>query len=360
MDFDVTGDATSVYYLNVVGQYGSNTPWLVQNLPLFPQTTVSGTLGLCVDIDLTDFGLSSGTQISSFDFGYQLTTSPLDAAPSVNFSNVSVSSLTYRAPTIDGVNVFRGPFGSPGGFKAAGADSTVKGEPVVHEGVPRVVEDCCQCMPGAFARSLGWLNEKHKLGYGKDAQDIYKELKDRIGFEKRLREEERIKKKAEYAKGISSSIATKVLDAAGVLGSIEGVPEDSTTDLIEWLKREIKTEDVELAYCWFNPNKPPGEQKGCHIVTIAGFWEQDDKSFVYYRDDAVQDGQSGDLGYKIAELEKAADGSYRFKRSSGSTGTIRTVKYAVSESVIPEPVFFQLGALAGLGGLGMLRMRRRG
>ncbi|MEJ5299200.1 MAG: hypothetical protein WHZ52_14315 [Armatimonadota bacterium] len=28
--------------------------------------------------------------------------------------------------------------------------------------------------------------------------------------------------------------------------------------------------------------------------------------------------------------------------------------------IIPEPVFFQLGALVGLGGLGMLRMRRRG
>ncbi|MGQ9808853.1 MAG: hypothetical protein ACUVS8_10105, partial [Armatimonadota bacterium] len=244
MDFDVTGDATSVYYLNVVGQYGSNTPWLVQNLPLFPQTTVSGTLGLCVDIDLTDFGLTEGMALGSFDFGYQLTTSPLDTAPIVSFSNVSVSSLTYRAPTDDGVNVFRGPFDSPGGFKALGAESIVKDEAVIHEGVPRVVEDKKQCLPGAFARSLGWLNDKYRLGYGKDAQEIYQELKDRVGAGKGLSKETRIKKKSEYAKGVSGSIVTKVLDAAGILGPIQGVPVDSTTDLIEWLKREIKTEDV--------------------------------------------------------------------------------------------------------------------
>lgn len=361
MDFDVTGDATSVYYLNVVGQYGSNTPWLVQNLPLFPQTTVSGTLGLCVDIDLTDFGLTEGTALGSFGFAYELTTTPLALAPSFSsFTQQTPQTLVYRAQTEDGQLVDRGPsFGRPAGIKAQGSDSAVKNGEVIHKGVPRVIEDKSQCMPGAFARSLAWLNQEWKLGYEKSAQDIYKEIKEQIGIEQKLPREERIQKKNVYAKKISPSIVTKVLDVRDILNPIEGVPEDSTTDLLEWLKREIKTEDIELAYTIFG-NGRDKDPTGAHIVTITGIYEQGGKTYLYYRDNEVQDGKGGDEtikgnpgGYKVAELGKV-DGKYWFRND------LRLVSYAVSESVIPEPVFFQLGALAGLGGLGMLRMRRRG
>ena len=360
MDFDVTGDAGEVYYLNVVGKLGSITPWLVQNLPLFPQTTVSGTLGLSVDIDLGDFGLTEGTPLGSFEFAYALTASPLGSAPSLpSFVPATAETLNYRALTEDGETVHRGPFGRPAGIKAAGSDSTVKQGEVIHRGVPRVVEDRNQCMPGAFARSLAWLNQEHKLGYQKGAQDIYKDLKEQIGAEKSLPREQRIQKKNTYAKNVSPSIATKVLDVRSILGPIEGVPEDSTTDLVEWLKREIKTEDIELAYTIFG-NGRDKEPTGGHIVTITGVYEQGGKTYLYYRDDETQDGRGGDrtirgnpYGYKVTELGKV-DSQYWFRND------LRLVSYAVSESVIPEPMFFQLGALAGLSGLGMLRMRRRG
>ncbi len=115
------------------------------------------------------------------------------------------------------------------------------------------------------------------------------------------------------------------------------VAEDNQTDLIDWLYRELPTEDVELDY-------------GHHIVTLTGIYMQDGMTYVKYRDDEHQgDDTMGDAEEKRGKLS-IKDGKYFFRRDpeKGIPGKSFEVKVGISESVpVPGPLpILGLGAFA--------------
>lgn len=104
------------------------------------------------------------------------------------------------------------------------------------------------------------------------------------------------------------------------MDTIAGVSEE-TGDFETWLKREIKTEDVELAYYY------PGN---AHIITVVGVYTKDGKTYVKYRDDEKQDSATaGDTTIKHAEIYKK-NGAYHIHTDND------TIHFAVSESVKPK------------------------
>ena len=71
------------------------------------------------------------------------------------------------------------------------------------------------------------------------------------------------------------------------------------------------------------------------------------------------DGSTGQLSDYGITNQLLLTGNFRFTGERFEDGDFAygTVKLAVQP--IPEPVFFQMGTLAALSGLGLLRLRRR-
>lgn len=338
-DFDATPDPLTTSYLNLVGTYGANSAWMVRNFPLFDAVVTPGTVRFAADLDLADVGISDGTALSSMDYRFTVTTAPLSVAPGGTDSTASVTPVTYGLRRIT----------APGGEGKPDAPSPHKPsvpapatDVVEHKGVPRVMEDDSECMPGAFARSIGWLNSAYNLNYPKTAQEIYSDLKALIGSGVGHPENKRIELKAGYLHDkVSNRAVTKVRDVQGLLPPMTGVEEDDTTDVLAWIRREMNTEDVELAVTYASG--------GAHIVTLVGLFKQGDDWYMRYRDDESQVGQgagAGDTGIKTARFGKNTSG-YWFGDPSAR------VYYAVSESV-PEPA-----AALSIGLLTILTRRRR-
>ncbi|MBI4744571.1 MAG: hypothetical protein HY776_07115 [Actinobacteria bacterium] len=123
-----------------------------------------------------------------------------------------------------------------------------------------------------------------------------------------------VKKKTE------DRVVTKVWDRGTDVDPITGVVEENG-DFLTWLKKEIKTEDVEVAYFY------PGN---AHIVTITELYTKNGETWVKYRDDENQsnpenDPKPGDSGIKNAKIYQK-NGQYHFGSDSN------TIYFAVSES----------------------------
>ncbi len=340
IDLDVQGDPTDTYYLNVYaskGGYGG--AWVMQNLPLFPTTIEPPSIRVGADFSISELGLTEGMSLGSMDVTYSLSTTVQTEAPTGASTPFPVDSLFYRMHSMDGVLYDPGPVGDPVGIKASAPATDV-----IEHNVPRVQEDAKECMVGAFARSISWLNEKYKLGSIFSAQDFYMDLRARIGVDTNLSDEDRIKEKHKYLKRLDKRAVTKIWDSGGKIGPVEGVPEYTNTDLVEWLRGELPTEDVEIAFA-------TGTSK--HMVTVAGIYKQGDKWYLKIRDDEAQTGypNSGDKSEKRWRLGKLPDvsGNYWIRKRWWS------MDFAVSES-IPEPSSI-LALLCGLGGLAWRRRR---
>jgi hypothetical protein len=338
-DFDVVTDPAQTYYVNLVGTVGSNTSWLVQNFPVFDASITPGTVRYCADIDLTELGVSTGTAVPSLQYRYSVTPAPLGLAPIGIDTTAPVESANYTLRRIEEIGA-EGMPDEPSPHKASNWATDV----IEHKDVPRVMEDKRQCLPGAFARSISWLNQQYNLGSTKTAQQIYTELKHLVGFGHGYPHETRIAKKAAYLSGISNRAVTKVHDTANVLDPIPGVEESGVSNLLVWLNGELKTEDVELEVSY--------DSGGGHIVTIVGIFRQDGEWYLRYRDDWKQIGDradAGDIGIKTYKFGfSTTEGRYWFGDPSAK------INYCVSESV-PEP-----GVAAPLFGVFLsLTLRRR-
>jgi len=244
------------------------------------------------------------------------------------------------------------PFDDPGSPK--GNKNTAEPETKPKErDIEALQEEAARCFPGSMARSLDWLNREYKLGANKSIEDIYKELRDKVKDVAGTTVEKataQIRLKDEYADATFGKIVTKVYDPLGFVNRIPGVKErgPDVETLVEWLTREIETEDVELAYFW-RKGTDGATTDGAHIVTLVGVYEtKDGKIKVRYRhDDHQGDDAKGDTEVMEAELY-LKDDVYRF----GSDQSL--VWYGASESV-PEPATVTLTGL----GLAVLALRRR-
>lgn len=332
---------------------GDEPAWVTQNLPLFGTNDgYAGEQSLSVDINLEELGFTVGNDWQSTFFYVSITPDPLSDIPTGNFEFANVKDTVWKFddPAISGVagSIILGQ-NAPQGHKAQG-----KATPI---GPPRkmnpVEEDKEMCMPGAFARSLDWLNREYKLGYQKNAQEIYAELLKggagiRFPGDYKKSHAERIKKKSEYAKDkISKDIVTKIWDSkkdavANTTGDIKQETWEHI-DFITWLIQEYKNgEDVEIgSLFWF----PEELQWRGHMETVTGLYQQGNKTYVDLVGDKVQGKQSGDETRGGLPLTKKGN---HFYVGGGE------VTFAVSES-IPEPST----VVAVGGGIAYLVFRRK-
>ena len=338
VSFDLAGDAAQIYYLNVVAEAGSAEAWIVQNLPIFPQTINEPVTSEGADFDITLLGLSDGTDLSSLQYRFSVTPVVLAlplVGPMVGAVVADRVRLAFGTELGVGVPLVAANIGAPVGVRVRQGVTDV----IQHRDVQGVQEDNSFCLYGSFARSIDWLNRTYKLGSNKTAQQIYDDIVKAavpIGAGSYAKN---VAKKDSILKRLDGTSATKILDLKNAIGPVSGVAEETGKDLLEWLRRELPTEDVELQYVGANVN---------HIVTLTGLYKSGDTTYVKYRDDEHQgDNTKGDAAEKHASLIKDANGDYVFRRKEG--GAFGTVRVAISESVQLCRLIEPLGAPGNKG-----------
>jgi hypothetical protein len=319
-------------FLNVVAQApGGNEAWVIENLPIFED--VSGEhkpVRETAYVNLAQLGLQPGADLTSICYTASLTSELLETQPTGELSCIDVSDVEYVA-------------GDAESFALAGPLDPGAPEPISFQQKPTklgtnkkqsfnpVQEGEKQCMAGALARSLDWLNREYSLGSKKKAQEIYKDLVNAgatqlpgSGDSAAAAEGKRLAAKQTYVnQQFGGKVVTKTWDPGANVDTPAGMTE-SGGDFAAWLKAEWETEDVELAF-----------RSGgfAHIVTLTEVAENADGSFkVKYRDDAQQrDGNGGDNGPKNGKIFQSG-GTWYF----GNTNF--PLQFAISESpVTPTP-----------------------
>jgi len=326
MSWSYDPDPSTTYYLNILVslQPKGEGSWVIQNLPLFAVDNEDfSNQREAVYFNLAEIGVDPGTDLSQIYYALAVddvirTTPP---GPAETLADVETLDRVAgdSADETPERELFTDP-GAPTGVKLDGVPERLN----TTRDVRGVQEGYARCSVGSFARSIDWLNRKHSLGMNKNAQQIYDDLL-AAGVSKpnddgSTARDEWVAIKDQYVRAQTGNrIVTKVWDSGTTVDPIDGVTEESG-DFLEWLKREIATEDVEVAY------KYPGN---AHIVTVLQVYVRGEKTFVKYRDDEAQGNDSaGDEAVKHAEVYKKGS-KYHF----GSDRN--TIYFAVSESVVP-------------------------
>ncbi|MDO8617219.1 MAG: hypothetical protein Q7T33_16040 [Dehalococcoidia bacterium] len=319
MEVDVVGHPTQTEYLNVTANAGTGEKWIVQNLPIFPDTIGNASPRQGVDFDITLFDdpagtFPAGTDLFSLDYVFTVDAAIRPSAPAGAVTNAFVAEIERHS--------FGSELASPALPVAIGEPAGVQIQDAVknviqHKDVPGVQEKNLGCIKGAFARSIAWLTGEITP---QQVKKIYDDLDNAMGPHTSQggtnSYTQKVKIKNDYLKGKIPGATTKINDLQNAIGPIAGVPE-VTEDLVTWLKKELPTEDVELQY-------------GGHIVTVTGMYESGGKTFIRYRDDETQgDDAKGDKAEKTGELRKVGN-DYQFRAKGGQA--FFTVQAAISES----------------------------
>ncbi len=332
LEFDLLPHPCLPFYLNIFGDIGNGPVLLAENFPLFPPLPpdplhiLPPPLGQGLDVDL---GLLTPPepQLSGMELHLQFITRPGAPPPEFLFDDpipIPVEPLFREASGSkfpDAIPIGT-DVGAPAGVNAKDTPRNL----IRHQGVPGVQEEKDHCLAGSFARSISWLNTTYGLGVDKTVDQIYEDLKG-VGVSSATSTyEEDVAAKATYLKTYHKNAQTKILDLSNAIGPVDGVKQTTGVDLVDWLRKEMKTEDVELHY-------------DTHIVTVTTFWETGEgankKTFIKYRDDKEQgDPAKGDTHERTAELTKNPDGSYSFRDKLQVLSF--KVQAAVSESVPVE------------------------
>ncbi len=335
MSWTYEPDLRTTFFLNVRAALTPDDDggWVIRNLPLFAADDANTSARReATYFTLADLGLvfdSPAELVVGIDVGRLYVSISVDNEilndfPADSTDLVDVGTVKHWATGLADESPLPGPFADPGepeGIKVEGVATRVNGA----RDVRGVQEEGARCAAGAFARSLDWLNREHDLGMQKNAQQIYRELiaagVSEPNDDNTPARDEWIARKDEYAREQTDGrIVTKVWDRGTTVELIEGVTEE-TGDFAEWLKREIRTEDVEVAYYY------PGN---AHIVTVLEVYTRGGHLYVKYRDDEHQGNNArGDTAVKHAKIYKV-DGEYRFGADRNR------IYFAVSESVAAE------------------------
>jgi len=336
MSWTYKPDPVTTFYLNVKVALTPEDEgaWVIQNLPLFAvdsDDTSSrreaahfsfGDLGLDL---VSGLELVLGIDVRQLYVAMLVGSEVLESFPNPPADLVDVGVVDYWATGCPDESPEPGPFLDPGEPEGVKLDAAPVKANVARD-VKGVQEGNARCSAGSFARSIDWLNREHALGIDRTAQQIYQDLiaagVSVPNADRSPARDEWIAKKNQYVREQTGNrIVTKVWDRGTDVDAIAGV-EEETGDFAEWLKREIQTEDVEVAYFY------PGN---AHIVTVLEVYSKDGDTYVKYRDDERQgDDTKGDTAVKHAKIYKK-DGQYRFGSDSN------TIYFAVSESVVSEP-----------------------
>jgi len=199
--------------------------------------------------------------------------------------------------------------------------NTLVSNVIEHEGVPGVQEGVNQCLAGATARSIAWLNARYNLGSLKSAQQIYEDTKalNTGTYTERLAAIAAYLSNLAAASGATAS--TKVLMAPGInVGNPAGVTLVTGQDMKQWIRDELnRGEDVTLDY-------------DTHIVTVTGTFDVGGNTFLKFRDDENQRTNAfGDAGTKMGGLSQDDNGDWQF-RPAGSNSFFK-VRLVMSKSV---------------------------
>ncbi len=303
-----TGLAGIGYYNLFVG-----SSWVIQNLSV--DAGVSQTFSA-----MFDSGLGHGTDVSTLLYGASIGNAPLTSfSPST--VSATVSGLAYQIGGEDGFDL-----GTPG--KAPDmtdpTKSAVSSSAKLKDGdkLKNQVQKKNECAPGAISNSLKYLTDTGKLtGVATGIEDV-KKWSGWLGSDKGTDAAWPSKKKA-------------YLEARGLkVRFIEGpLNADKINDLLNQLR---DGQDIEL------------DLKG-HVETLVGLRWKTDGTVEF---DLFDDNQTDDKADPVHTARLMTDGTNQL-----IDGMI--FERFVVECPVPEPVFFQFGALMGLGGIGVFRLRKR-
>ena len=314
---DIVAEPDSFFwYMNVVAGVEYCPAWIIQNYPIFPaEYDVPNEQVIYFNIE--DIGLSEGMSLSWINAVITYDLSPQETEP---FGEPYIYDVTTSIRDAWGHSPSEiEPVGTPKGHKAKG--EVIKENATKHTDIPSVQECHNNCITGAYARSIKWLdneNNLENLPAGTSAQDIYDILNASgvgHGSGQGKTEEEMLEIKAAYLKGLDSRAVTKFVDLTGWMSdNVTGCTEKTPDNLKKWLESELKRgEDIELCY-------------DSHCITITGIYTQGNKTFLEYKDDEHQGNDSaGDTAEKEGELTQIV-GGWNFDGSG--------VDYVVSESII--------------------------
>jgi hypothetical protein len=308
---------SAFWYMNVVADAGFGPAWVIQNYPIFPvQYGVPDDQ--MINFNLQELGLHEGMQLQTLSVIIAIDQAPQTAPPQGQPSPYDVHPTVRDAwgHTIDPP----GSVGMPPGHQATvGVNHAVK-----HINTTASVQEAKNnCITGAYARSIKWLDNIYDLPglpAGKTAQDVYDDLnKSGVGqgSGQGLTEQQMLERKAAYLKGLDGNAVTKFVDLTGWMNnSVKGCTEENPANLADWLMEELKTEDVEVCY-------------DHHCIMLTGMYTQGDKTFLEYRDDEKQgNATAGDTAEKEGQLTKVGN-AWQFDGSG--------VDYVVSESINKAP-----------------------
>ena len=284
-------DTTGTYYINLaMTRPGGVLQWVVGNVPLFP-SLIAESYTENVPINLEDLGFTPDVPAGAIDYVFTVTPDPLAVMPTAPLSSGAFISETRYA--------WNGPYQGEMPLIITPPVNILMTIPVTQIGASRVIneveEDSLCCYAGAMAKSIDWLNRTHQLEIQGNAQDIYDSLRARgvsdpdIGGASVWLE----RKKEFCHDNALGRIITKTWD-----------PDKES--LVEWLKREIKTEDVELIYRW---RDSVGAGWNGHIATVTDIYEDEDGNiYIRFMDDGHQgDDSSGNQTY-VLKLIRLPDG----------------------------------------------------
>lgn len=311
-------------YLNIYAKNVSGSDvWIVKNYPL-PANQVMDCQAVSIDYKL--LGYTPGAVVSSVQYNYSITPT---LAIAVNTDTaiytddrdtIRNTGDHIRSGTVTITDNNPGPIPGPGTSTAIVTKATLASEisgdyseylntaiftntepavdTPVHHNVPPVEEGPNDCLPGAFARSIGWLTGKDSAG----TKPIFDTLKKYMDTCKAPGIEAcRVKTKSEILKKMNGGVTTITVINPHPLPTPNfppaGVPsEPKPADPGGWMKDKLKNCDVEMMY--FDP-----VSKVSHAVTVTRV-DCDGKGCctIWFRDDEDQTKKGGDKCEKSVKV----------------------------------------------------------
>ena len=172
----IPGDG--IEFINVVANASGPNQWIIRNLPLFPSSLDPSQLAFSTYFDLGMLGVTRGTQMTSLNYCFNQSTSPISSAPLCmpdHLAYVDDSSAITNSGVPSGVTALGTP---PAANVFSFTDPFVNVQTCWHKGMPNSVQGKKQCGPGAAANSLYWLAREHGWPWTKLVEDLTKELVD--------------------------------------------------------------------------------------------------------------------------------------------------------------------------------------
>ncbi|BCW98607.1 MAG: hypothetical protein KatS3mg024_1434 [Armatimonadota bacterium] len=300
--------------------------WEVQNAPLFT-SSLSSSRNISINFSL---GNVVGSPVERVQCLATVGTDWLMSMPSGPPAEVSVSKY---AVTVGGV-------GNPGPISSASSWTGGKVADEAHNwGMPNQDCDVSECVPAAFSNSLQWLNRKHpSLNIPPDKMSI-EGLKGPTRWEP-----PRVDSKGYPIPGTGGCPPGHWQGKGDALKDYVTTRMFAPNELSKVFQEMKAGQDIELV----------GRR---HVAVVESIAVNEDGTYTLEISHDIQQGMPGGTTTQPLRIDpttgKLLNSAYGFEKDESIYG------FVVECPVIPEPMFLQLGMLAGLGGLGMLRMRRR-